>query len=65
MSIKFHSLEELEEIDQETAKTLLKLHAKDIKSLFLKYALISNSENFRREESASVMSFTSAVKMIN
>jgi hypothetical protein len=42
-NIKFHNLDELEEIDQNSAKAILKLHSKEIKSLFLKYALMSSA----------------------
>ena len=67
MTAHFYKLEELEQIDQETAKLILKNYQKDIKSLFLKYALMSSVSDHRGrdEASSSIMSFTEVIKMLN
>ena len=48
MTPYFHSLEELEDLDADTANTILKNYAKDIKAIFLKYALMSSNSDYSR-----------------
>ena len=45
---------------------ILKKHQKDIKALYLKYALISSTtESNRKNEPSALMSFTEVIKMLN